>query len=173
MSGAQSVAETPKRKNLNDAERSAVIAKLFKGSNNRVLRKGDFGRVAELYGSNRWTIAGLWKDNQRQRSLALCVLICTTSVAEIAANAASPQTLPSACVCSFMLLEKVLNVPVTVFYIYSSIPVSPGHPLTFFCAPSPSQDYVCTVLYCTVPGIQFHASRTAGASLTPLCVYGT
>ena len=59
MSSAQSVAETLKRNNLNDAERSAVIAELLKGSKNGVLRKGDFSRVAEFYGSSRRTIAGL------------------------------------------------------------------------------------------------------------------
>ena len=68
MPSAQSVAETPKRKNLNDAERSAVIAELLKGSNNVVLRKGDYSRVAELYGSKRWTIVGLWKEYQRQKA---------------------------------------------------------------------------------------------------------
>ena len=67
MSSAQIVAETPKRNNLNGAERSAVIAELLKGSNNGILRKGDFSRVAELYGSNRWTIAALWKEYQRQK----------------------------------------------------------------------------------------------------------
>ena len=46
MSSAQSVDEIPKSKNLNDAERSAVIAELLKGSNNGVLPKGDFSRVA-------------------------------------------------------------------------------------------------------------------------------
>ena len=68
MSSAQNVAETPKRNNLNDAERRAVIAELLKDSNNGVLRKGDYSRVAELYGSNRWTIAGLWKEYQRQNA---------------------------------------------------------------------------------------------------------
>ncbi|CAN0029583.1 unnamed protein product [Pylaiella littoralis] len=67
MSSAQSVPETPKRKNLNDAERSAVIVELHKGSNNGVLRKGDFTRVALLFGTNRWTIAGLWKEYGRQK----------------------------------------------------------------------------------------------------------
>ena len=115
MSSAQSVAETPKRKNLNDGERSAVIAELLKGSNNGVMRKGDCNGVAELYGSNRWTIAGCGKSANVRRSQALCVLTCTTSVAEFAANGAFSPYLPTACACSCMLLETVLIVPVTIF----------------------------------------------------------
>ncbi|CAM9281708.1 unnamed protein product [Ascophyllum nodosum] len=73
MSSAQSIAETPKKKNLNDAERSAVIAELLKGSNNGVLQKGDYNRVTELSGTNRWTIAALWKEYGRQKAAgAVC-----------------------------------------------------------------------------------------------------
>ena len=70
MYGAQSVAETAKGNNLNDAERSAVIAELLKGSSNEVLRKVDLGRVtvAESYRSNRWTMVGLWKEYERQKA---------------------------------------------------------------------------------------------------------
>jgi len=46
MSSDESAAETPKRQNLNVAERSAVNAELLTGSNNGILRKGDFTRVA-------------------------------------------------------------------------------------------------------------------------------
>ena len=46
------------------------------------------------------------------------------------------------------------------------VPWSPS--TIFFLPPSPPQHYV----YSTVPGIHFHASRTAGASLTPVFVYG-
>lgn len=62
MSRAQNDAETPKRKNLNDDERNAVIAKLLKGSNNGILRHGDILRVAEMFGRNRRTITALWKS---------------------------------------------------------------------------------------------------------------
>ena len=68
MSSAQSVAETRKRKNLNDAERSAVIAELLRGSNNGVLRRGDLIRVAAKFGTNPRTVANLWKEYGRQKA---------------------------------------------------------------------------------------------------------
>ena len=58
---------------------------------------------------------GCGKSTNVRTPQALCDLTCTTSVAEIAANGTSPQNLPTACACSFMLLETVLNVPVTIF----------------------------------------------------------
>lgn len=68
MSSDESAAETPKRKNLNVAERSAVIAELLKGSNNGILRKGDFTRVGILFQTNRRVIARLWTCYQHQKA---------------------------------------------------------------------------------------------------------
>lgn len=68
MSDAQGCVQTPKRKNLNDVKRSSAIAELIKSSNKGILFKDDLSRVAELFGSKRWTIAGLWKEHQRQKA---------------------------------------------------------------------------------------------------------
>lgn len=68
MSSARAAAQPRKRKNLTDAERTAVIEELLKGSNNGVLRRGDFGRVAGMFGSNPRTIAKLWKEYERQKA---------------------------------------------------------------------------------------------------------
>ena len=54
-----------------ETKRSDCGASLF--FKQRILRKGDLSRVAELYGSSRWTIAGLWKDYQHQKATgAVC-----------------------------------------------------------------------------------------------------
>lgn len=68
MASAQSVAETPQRKNLNGDERTAVIAELLKGSDNGILRRGDIKRVAEMFMSNRYTISALWKEYQQRKA---------------------------------------------------------------------------------------------------------
>ena len=127
-----------------------MIAGLLKGSNNGVLRKGDLSRVAELYGSNRWAIAGLWKEYQRQKAAGA---VCPDHLHNKRRRGncdkwGIPQTLPTACACSFMLqVETVLDVlycPVTIFiYVCSGILVSPGHPLTFF-VPPPPRNIMCT-----------------------------
>ena len=57
-----------KRNNLDSDHRDAVIAELLRGSNGGKLQKGDIQRVAVRIDSNRWTIARLWTEYQRQKS---------------------------------------------------------------------------------------------------------
>ena len=73
MPVARSAPQTSQRKNLDVAERRRVIDELLKGSNNGMLHKGDYTRVAEMFHTNRWTIAKLWKDYTQQKDyMRLC-----------------------------------------------------------------------------------------------------
>ena len=61
----------------NDSAHAAVVrgrcARSAPSRPSHSVRKGDLSRVAELYGSSRWTIAGLWKDYQHQKATgAVC-----------------------------------------------------------------------------------------------------
>lgn len=55
------------RKNLNEAERRAVISELLMGSDAGTLAKGDLTRVAQMFGTNRHSIAKLWKEYTKQK----------------------------------------------------------------------------------------------------------
>ena len=67
MSAAGGGAEIVKRNNLTISERRAVIVELLSGNNKGVLVHGDVNRVAELFNSNRKTIAALWRAYQSQK----------------------------------------------------------------------------------------------------------
>ena len=59
---------TPQRKNLDVAQRRMVLDELLEGSNNGMLRKkGDYTRVAEIFHTNRWTIAKLLEYYKQQK----------------------------------------------------------------------------------------------------------
>ncbi|CAM9980554.1 unnamed protein product [Laminaria digitata] len=57
-----------KRKNLTTPERRAVISELLTGSNKGTLARGDLTRVAQMFDTNRSTIAKLWKEYGKQKS---------------------------------------------------------------------------------------------------------
>ena len=59
---------TPQRKNLDVAQRRMVLDELLEGSNSGMLRKkGDYTRVAEIFHTNRWTIAKLLEYYKQQK----------------------------------------------------------------------------------------------------------
>ena len=49
------------------AERRRAIDELLKGRSSGMIRKGDYTRVAEMFHTNRWTIAKLWKDYKQEK----------------------------------------------------------------------------------------------------------
>lgn len=69
MSSPRTAAEPRKGKDVTDAERTAVIEELLEGSNNsEMLWRGDFGRVAGMFGSNPRMVTKLWKEYGHQKA---------------------------------------------------------------------------------------------------------
>lgn len=66
--GSSDLPPIAKRKNLTIPERRAVISELLTGSNKGTLARGDLTRVAQMFDTNRYTIAKLWKEYGKQKS---------------------------------------------------------------------------------------------------------
>lgn len=66
--GSSDLRPIAKRKNLTIPERRAVISELLTGSNKGTLARGDLTRVAQMFDTNRYTIAKLWKEYGKQKS---------------------------------------------------------------------------------------------------------
>ena len=65
------MAQTTKKPNLTNEQRNAVIAELLPDSSNGKIAKGDFSRVAEMFGCYWKTISRLWKKYEGQRNIGV------------------------------------------------------------------------------------------------------